>query len=525
VQHSIDFQAKALRILATIAAAVALLLIGQAMLRQAVLDSRDQATLRALGVTRAQLIGLGAARAAAIAAPAAALAVLVAAGVSPLTPFGWARELEPEPGVALDVPILVAGAAAVAGVVLLAGLIGTARVAARGAVREPQASSRGSVATALARAALPPAVGAGVRMALLKQGGATPVPVRATLAAAILAVGVAVMALTFASSLQHLLHTPRLYGQAWDFEQKGFGPPLDDRVVRAMVRDPGLRDVAVGVGWPVQISGRRVGVDAMDDVKGSVERTVLEGRAPRAPGEALFGTKTLEQFHLHVGDSVLARSGRRAVRLRIVGRGVIPAGKWNELGEGAAFSFRSLTQIEPQAAASGLEVTIAPGADRRAALARLRALLDGPSSAVVPADIADFGGVGEMPSIIAGLFAAAAAAALVHALLTSIRRRRRDLAVLKTLGFTRRQVMGTVACQAMTIAAVGLLVGLPLGLAVGRFTWNVVAESLGVVPEAVTPAVLTLLVVPAALLLANLIAVLPARIAARTRPALVLRAE
>jgi ABC-type antimicrobial peptide transport system permease subunit len=152
-------------------------------------------------------------------------------------------------------------------------------------------------------------------------------------------------------------------------------------------------------------------------------------------------------------------------------------------------------------------------------------MFDSPSVAARPTDVGDFGGVEALPLLIAAVFTAAAAAALAHALVTSVRRRRRDLAVLKTLGFTRGQVIATVVSQATTIAAIGLLVGLPLGVAVGRFAWNVFAEDLGVVPEPVTPIRLTLLVVPAAILLATLIAAIPARSAAHTRPALVLRAE
>lgn len=144
---------------------------------------------------------------------------------------------------------------------------------------------------------------------------------------------------------------------------------------------------------------------------------------------------------------------------------------------------------------------------------------------MTPTDVADFGGVTRMPFFIAAVFAAAAAAALAHALLTSIRRRRRDVAVLKTLGFTRTQVLGTIAWQATTIAAVGLLVGVPLGLGVGRFTWTLFAQDLGAVPEAITPVGATVLVIPAAILLANLIAALPALSAASTQPAVVLRAE
>ncbi len=67
--------------------------------------------------------------------------------------------------------------------------------------------------------------------------------------------------------------------------------------------------------------------------------------------------------------------------------------------------------------------------------------------------------------------------------------------------------------------------GLPLGDVLGRWAWNLFAEQLGVVPEAVTPVPLLLLIVPGAIALANLVAIVPGRIAARTRPALVLRAE
>jgi ABC-type lipoprotein release transport system permease subunit len=119
----------------------------------------------------------------------------------------------------------------------------------------------------------------------------------------------------------------------------------------------------------------------------------------------------------------------------------------------------------------------------------------------------------------------AAAAALAHLLLTSVRRRRRDLAIFKTLGFTRRQVQGAVAWQATTIVAIGVLIGLPVGLALGRFGWNVYAHDLGVASEPILPVAPAALLIPAAIVLANVVAALPAWRAAATRPAVVLRAE
>jgi len=175
--------------------------------------------------------------------------------------------------------------------------------------------------------------------------------------------------------------------------------------------------------------------------------------------------------------------------------------------------------------ATTIRVRLAPGADRDTAFARLTDLTTSPNVTVTPFAVGDFDGLRNVPYLIAALFAAAAAAALAQTLVTSTRRRARELAILKTLGFTRRQVFATVAWQATTIASIGLLIGLPLGIAIGRFAWNVFADNLGVVSEVVTPPGLILLTIPATILLANLIAALPGRSAARTQPAVALRAE
>jgi ABC-type antimicrobial peptide transport system permease subunit len=69
------------------------------------------------------------------------------------------------------------------------------------------------------------------------------------------------------------------------------------------------------------------------------------------------------------------------------------------------------------------------------------------------------------------------------------------------------------------------VIGIPLGVLLGGIAWRAYASSLGVVPEAdvawwslVIAAVVTFTV-------ANAVALVPARSAARTRPAVVLRSE
>ena len=106
-----------------------------------------------------------------------------------------------------------------------------------------------------------------------------------------------------------------------------------------------------------------------------------------------------------------------------------------------------------------------------------------------------------------------------------MRRRRRELAILKTLGFTRRQVRATVGWQATTMGAVGLVIGIPIGVVAGELLWHRVASGLGVSTESPFPIATVLLIVPAVIVLVNLVALLPARAAARAQPAAALRTD
>ena len=372
---------------------------------------------------------------------------------------------------------------------------------------------------AVARWPLPPTVATGVRLALSRGRGPATVPVGATLLASILAAGVVTVALTFTASLDHLFATPRLYGQNWDYRSNYEAPTAAfyraDRSISAVARG--------GYVSQVSLNGRAEGVVALDSVKGRIDPVVTVGRAPRRSDEVLLAPKTLDALGLRVGESVVASVGR-TMRMRVVGEGVVPEGVLNELGTGAAMTWRAYRRLDPHTQPYSFEARIAPGADKAATLARLERRFVAPAPAP-PRTVADFGGVRELPLVVSVLLAAIAAATLAYTLAAAVRRRRRHLAVLKTLGFDRRQLLATVAWQALTLVAIGLAVGLPLGIAAGRWAWYLFAEQIGVVPEPVTPVSWILLVIPAAFLLAYLVAALPAWNAARTRAAVVLRAE
>ena len=69
------------------------------------------------------------------------------------------------------------------------------------------------------------------------------------------------------------------------------------------------------------------------------------------------------------------------------------------------------------------------------------------------------------------------------------------------------------------------VVGIPLGIVIGRFGWHALTDDLGTVSETIVPVLGVLLAVPVVLLLVNVVAYGPGRVAARLRPATVLRSE
>jgi hypothetical protein len=370
-------------------------------------------------------------------------------------------------------------------------------------------------------------------MALTPGRGRTAVPVRTTLVGLTLGLSAIAGALTFGESLSHLLATPRLYGVDWDYAITDYSSgKLGKAGAQVLAADRRVHAFALGdSGFPFLVAGRRVDVLALDSIKGNVGPPVLEGRAPGAADEIALGTKTLEALHTRLGETLVVRlpGSPRSAHVRVVGRVVLPAvGDAGRLGEGALVTYGAVRRLVPGLTPSLALLRLAPGTDAGGIVPALRpklgeALTVAPFSK--PSDLVNFGRVEKMPVTLAGALALLAAGTLAHMLVSGTRRRRRDLAVLKTLGFVRGQVIAAVAWQAMTLAAASLLIGLPTGVAAGRWAWRLLADQLGIVPESAVPLSSVLLIVPATIIAAIALAALPAWAAARTGPATVLRAE
>ena len=181
----------------------------------------------------------------------------------------------------------------------------------------------------------------------------------------------------------------------------------------------------------------------------------------------------------------------------------------------------------------------APGVDRAAVKRRVNTIRafhasskedlfvsdSGVAGPTRPPEVERIGHIGWFSPILAGLIFILALVAVAHALVTTAHRRRSELALFKTLGFRRGQVRAMLAWQATTLAVVGLVVGIPVGILVGNLVWRRVAENLGISPGATVPALALVALIPCAILVVNLIALWPARAAARTWPAVALATE
>ncbi len=548
-ERGIHVETIALLLFGALAALVTVLLVGQTLIWQLRADDDDRAVLRCLGATRLQLTEAAMIRPAVVAVGGALLALAVAATASQLTPFGLAREAEIRPGLEFNSALLL-GSAAVFAVIVVTSAAIPAWLVSRSARTGTGAVATATRARLLARlwaaGFIPVSTVVGVRYAFGSGKARRTAPELTALLGAVAAVAGLVAALTFGASLDHLIRTPSQQGWNWDVL---VGNPNDssDAVAQggSMLAANQLVGAYSTMGelGSVDVDGITVPqILAIDQLKGSVHPPILEGRGPSAPDEIALATHTLNVLHKQIGQTAEGTGpDGKAHTFTIVGRMVAPSVGdvlTNSLGDGgwidASFvhqQWRSPTNPSgtPPSGTDVLNVfavKLAPGASMPAAVDSLRKDFGPTVLQQLPAqDAVNLKSVSGLPFVLAALVGLIGAVTLGHALVSSVRRHRRDLAVLKSLGFVRRQVSATVASDATTFALVALALGIPLGLAGGRWAWTAVASGIYSVSPPIIPLAAVAAIVPATLLVSNAVAAWPARAAGRLDAALAMRSE
>ncbi|MGQ0434613.1 MAG: FtsX-like permease family protein [Microthrixaceae bacterium] len=541
VARAIHPQAVALQGFAALAAVLGLLIVTQAIARRMHADADRSSLLRAIGATRRVLIGEALVWVTAVAVAAAVVAVGVAVLLSPLMPVGPARLAEPSHGFELNVAVLGIGALLIVAATVV-GAAWPARQTAQMATTQVSASLQPSrLATAGARLGATLTLVTGLRFALERARSRRSTPVQG----AIVGISVAVLALSatavFATNVERLLTEPRLFGQTWDVSIDGQFNDLDsEALAEVAAHDPSLEAYAGGVYGEIEIGGVAVPAVGLDPMNHDVFPTLLSGRAPTGPDEIVLGAKTRHRLAADERDGMIEIvANGETQRVRIVGTAVFPAlgqGTFTPtaLGDGAAVR---ASVLEPDAGETYTFFLLryASGADIPAKVAALHdaAPSFGGDCGFVcvfhtsqqPGDITNFRRVRSTPIVLALLLVAVAIGMMWHALAVSVAGRRRDIAILRTIGFTPRQVAGSISWQASTMLCSALAVGLLPGILAGRWAWAAIATTLGVPTNAAIPAGVLVVGIPSALLVGLLCSALPGRSAGRSAASVALAAN
>lgn len=545
-EQTIRPESIALGVFGLIALLAMLVIAAQIIGRRLRLNAADIQVLRALGAEPAMTFVDGLMGIFAAVLAGSLLACVVALALSPLAPLGPVRPYLSHGvnadwmvlGIGLAITVLALGAV----VVVVAIRMATPRPSTW---RDRSYRSSGA-ARAAASANLPVSAVTGIRFALEPGTGRNTVPVRSAILGAVLAVVIVTSTITFGASLQTLVSKPALYGWNFNYEINGGGGLGDipaHGAATLLKKDPYVQAWAGVYFGNLTIDGQNVSV--MGASPGAdFGPPLLSGHRFRATDQVVLGTATLAQLHKKLGDTVNVRLGASTTRLTIVGTATLPTigvGGLNhlEMGSGALLSYKLIPAPERDLYAvppgpNAILVRVKPGVNHVAALASLNSILTklgGRSNGGIvvgvqrPAQIINYRSLGSTPTVLGGALALGAVAALGLTLIASVRRRRRDLALLKILGFTHGQLAAAISYQSSVAVGIGTVVGVPLGIIAGHFMWDLFAREINAVPQPTVPVLSIVLIVVGALVLANVVAAIPGRIAARTPTALLLRAE
>jgi hypothetical protein len=525
VDRTVEPYVRALALFALVGAFATIGVLGPTVLRWAGTPEQDRAGLLALGLRSPQIRLASALRGAAIGAVASLVAVGIAIAASGRFPIGIVRGIEPYPGVRVDGWVVAVGSAAIVATCIMCGALAPTRETR--SVRRPS-----RVAEALQSIGARPAPVAGVRAALAGDGrGVSALRTAGGVAVAVVSI---VTALTYQAGLVRLLDSPARYGWTWDVALEVADEGVPDELRDALDASPSIDGMTVGRRGVLLRDGASVQTFSFVQQRGAIFPEILEGRAPTRADEIALGGQTMQRLDAELGDDLAFRSATgKLVELKVVGQTLLPLqslGQDLSVAEGGLVDEtlqRQLAVAEPAIVLMDLK----PGVgieDLRAELEPLLVTpfgevpLDGPE---FTADLRGYDAVRGTPVLLAGVLALLGVGVLAQTIAASARRRQRELAVLRCVGFVARDVRSTIRWNALAVVGVCLAVSVPIGLAVGRYLWGSFARDIGLAADPTTPVVAALGVVVATVMGAVALAAIAGRAATRVRPAQAFRTE
>ena len=377
-------------------------------------------------------------------------------------------------------------------------------------------------------------------------------PTRSVLVSITITVTALVTVVVFGSNLRALDDSPQRFGWPADAliaSDGGYARFDKQRLADTLDASPEVADWRfVGAGQ-VTIAGGRAPAALFGPGDPTLSPTMTAGRPPDQAGEVVLGPDTMAGLGLSIGDPVEVGSEEIITTMTVTGTAVFPVlgpvlstrtgldrGVWlneadyRQIDAISAFIAYGLAD-EPQFTAAFVD--LAPGGS----LTRLNDELQSGegittgstidiTAVIRPSEVrtAAAGG-GRTQTILVAVLGLVTGLSTLLALAAVVRRRRSESAIHRVLGFTPSQVRATFLCQGLLMAAVAVVIGLPVGVVLGWTLWRLFAERLGVVPDPSLPLRALAITTGVAMLVGVLGALGPAISAARVSPALGLRAE
>ena len=412
--------------------------------------------------------------------------------------------------------------------VVLAALVPALRAARTNSVHAiamgsaPPAARRSWLTSGLARLGVP-------RPLSLGAGDAIARPLRSALTLLALAIGIATItfAFTFGPTIQRFADDRAGWGAAQDLNVTRY-PALSDSAATALLTSqPETESVIATHQFLVAIAGQADAVPliAMRGDAPGFGYHALVGRWFGESGEAVVASLTARDAHIRVGDSVSGTVDGRPVQLRVVGihNDITTGGRGFRVGWDTV---ATLLTTSPDL----YLVKLPPGADAWAFASRVAAR-EPDALSVEPVAWAQWAApfIALLNTLVGGLtlvLALIAAAGVFNATLLSTRERLRDIATLKALGMTPRQIGVMAAASALVLALIAAVIGIPVGMVLLGVIVGAMGDLYGfVVSSASLSAPTAALVVGGAFVVALAGAAVPARWAAAVPVTQVLRSE
>ena len=471
IRTAVNGQALGLWLLAAVAAAAAVAVLGQLVTRSARLTADERPSLAALGFSKGQLLAESMGRAAVPIVAGSVLGVAIAVAASSSFPTGFVRRIEPHPGVLVDPGVLFL----CAGGLLVALLLW---ITASLIVGRPLRGERPSaVVESVALRAGSATLATGLRFAFTRshrERGS----VRAAITGMLLTTALLVGAVVVGSSLERLVTDDARFGNNFDAIFGSGGDVVPEDLLASLEADPDVAALMLYATGQARVGQETIRLAGMEPVKGDLGPTILSGRPPSADDEIALGRLIAETLGTRVGADLTVEGDVATRTFRVTGLAVIPGIEGMEgVGQDAVVTIGGLRRLSPEAQPNAAGISFREGAPADTAQRY------GVGQNSEPGVIVNLARIRAIPFLLALLVGLLAVLTVVHVMVTSVHNRRRDLAVLRSLGADGRWITRAVHWQATAFAMVPLVLGTPIGLIAGRKVFEALADSLGAVPD------------------------------------------